>query len=174
MNVEPNNKQKGTYLPFARASTLVRMRNPVDAFTVVQANTLYSIASQCPMEGGNAVYAARSMYRLINDTVFFDDQLICMQHGIIVKSIHQMDPNMTGVVPNPAKDQATLLLERPLEETGSFVLFNAVGKEVMRLPVPPAETRLPFSTGSLATGLYHYRVVVEDRLVGQGKWAILR
>lgn len=70
---------------------------------------LYDIASQCPMLGENAVYKARSMYRFVDDSTYFDDQLLCLPHGIIVKSLRQQEATIVGVVPNPAKDQATLV-----------------------------------------------------------------
>src|SRR5690606_7739567 len=41
----------------------------VDTFTVVQAAELFAIANQCPMVGGNAVYTARAICRLIDETV---------------------------------------------------------------------------------------------------------
>lgn len=145
----------------------------VDTFTVDQANTLYSIASQCPMEGGNAVYQARSMYRLINDTVFFDDQLICLQHGIIVKSIRQQDPNRTGVIPNPAKDRATLMMEQPLDNPGTFVLYNMLGTVVFHLDVAANAFRTDFSTTGIAQGMYHYRVISTKGVVGSGKLSII-
>ncbi|MBK6894731.1 MAG: hypothetical protein IPH00_16775 [Flavobacteriales bacterium] len=125
----------------------------VDTFTVDQTNTLFYIANQCPMVGGNAVYRARSLYRLIDDEQQFDDPQLCLQHGIIVKRlVPAQEADTIGVVPNPARDGATLVLGEPLE-AGVFILFNSVGVEVMRLHVPTEEPRCPFSTSRLATGV---------------------
>ncbi|MBZ0206654.1 MAG: hypothetical protein K8H89_10035 [Flavobacteriales bacterium] len=147
----------------------------VDTFTVDQTTTLFYIVNQCPMVGGNAVFKARSMYRLINDTIAFDDQQLCLPHGIIVKSLKPMDAaSIVGVVPNPARNEATLMLERPLEEAGTFLVYNTVGNEVMHLVVPPEELRIPFSTRDLAPGMYHYRVMTSRGMAGQGKWSIVR
>ena len=96
----------------------------VDTFTVDQTNTLFFIANQCPMVGGNSVYRARSLYRLIDDEQQFDDPQLCLQHGIIVKSLVARETNTIGVVPNPARDGATLVLGEPLEEGGVFILLN--------------------------------------------------
>ncbi|HQY04406.1 MAG TPA: hypothetical protein PLC10_15935, partial [Flavobacteriales bacterium] len=65
----------------------------VDTFTVDQTNTLFFIANQCPMVGGNSVYRARSLYRLIDDEQQFDDPQLCLQHGIIVKSLVARETN---------------------------------------------------------------------------------
>ena len=126
------------------------------------------------MVGGNSVYRARSLYRLIDDEQQFDDPQLCLQHGIIVKSLVARETNTIGVVPNPARDGATLVLGKPLEEPGVFILFNSVGKEVMRLNVPAEDYHMSFATSGLATGVYHYRVVTDLGLVGNGRLSIVR
>lgn len=40
----------------------------VGIFTPAQATQLFAIANQCPMLGGNAVFRARALYSLIDDT----------------------------------------------------------------------------------------------------------
>lgn len=144
----------------------------VDTFTVAQADELFAIANQCPMVGGNAVYTARAICRLIDETVEYDDQLLCLPHGILVKSIRQQDAAMLAVVPNPARDYATLVLDKPLDGPGVFLLFNAVGQEVLREAIPMELARMEFSTASLAPGLYHYLVRGPAGRVGEGKLAI--
>jgi len=147
----------------------------VDTFTVDQANTLFYIANQCPMVGGNAVYRARSLYRLIDDEQQFDDPQLCLQHGIIVKRLVPAQEAVgVSIVPNPTRDQATLVLGKPLDAPGVFVIFNAIGNEVMRNSIPRDMVRFQFSTTSLATGIYHYRVRGPSGFVGEGKLSIIR
>ncbi|MCC6839593.1 MAG: hypothetical protein IT230_05480 [Flavobacteriales bacterium] len=146
----------------------------VEGFTTDQTNTLFAIANQCPMVGGNAVYQARSLYRTIDDGYAFDDPLLCLPHGIIVKSTIAEDASAIGIVPDPAWDEATLVLEEPLEEPGTLVLYNALGKEVMRMAVSPDQPRTSFGIGRLSPGMYHYRVVTSTGLAGLGKWSVVR
>lgn len=153
---------------------LATVGKDVDAFTSVQTAELFDIANQCPMLGGNAVFKARSLYWLIDDSYDFDDQLLCLPHGIIVKSLVEHDPNELRVVPNPANDEATLVLDRALDEPGVFVVFNAMGAEVMRYTVPIERQRITFSTASLAPALYHYQVRGPSRVIGHGKLTIVR
>ena len=47
------------------------------SFSSLQEKTLQAIASQCPWIGGDAVYAARSLYRLIEPKSVFDDDVLC-------------------------------------------------------------------------------------------------
>lgn len=147
----------------------------VDTFSVVQTATLFFIANQCPMVGGNAVYRARSLYRLIDDQQQFDDPQLCLQHGIIVKHLVPVREESTlGVVPNPARDGATLVLDKPLEDGGFFIVLNSVGEEVMKLEVPAEAYRMSFRTSGLASGVYHYRVVTALGPVGNGRLSIVR
>ena len=146
----------------------------VDTFTVDQTNTLFYIANQCPMVGGNSVYRARSLYRLIDDEQQFDDPMLCLQHGIIVKSLVAREMNIIGVVPNPTRDQAALVLEKPLDAPAVFIIFNAIGVEVIRHSIPMDMVRFEFSTTSLAAGLYHYQVRGPSGNMGEGKLSIIR
>ncbi|MBV6404522.1 MAG: hypothetical protein IT228_00635 [Flavobacteriales bacterium] len=146
----------------------------VDSFTTTQTADLFAIANQCPMLGGNAVFKARSLYWLIDDSYDFDDQALCLQHGIIVKSLAAQPINAVAVIPNPAVDEATLVLDHELDEPGSFVVYDAVGAEVMRQVVPIDMPRLAFSTASLAPALYHYQVRGPSGVIGVGKLTIVR
>ena len=146
----------------------------IDTFTVAQADELFAIANQCPMLGGNAVYTARSLYRLIDDRYEYNDQLLCLPHGIIVKSIRQQDAMALSIVPNPARDNATLVLDQGLDGPGALLLYNMVGQEVFRKAIPMELARMEFSTASLAPGLYQYRVEGGGAMLGHGKLTIVR
>lgn len=146
----------------------------VDSFTPTQTDDLFAIASQCPMLGGNAVFKARSLYWLIDDTYDFDDAALCLPYGIVVKSLTEPPMNSTAVIPNPASNEATLVLERPLEEAGMFVVYDALGSELMRHPLPMEMGRLVFNTASLAPGPYHYQVWGALGIVGGGMLTIVR
>lgn len=145
----------------------------VDAFTPTQANDLVEIANQCPMMGGNAVFTARSLYWLIDESYDFDDALLCLPYGIIVKNLNEQT-NTAMVIPNPAVDEATLVLGRALDVPGVFVVYDAVGAELMRQAIPIEISSIAFSTASLAPALYHYQVRGPSGIIGVGKLTILR
>lgn len=153
---------------------LATVGKDADGLTSIQASELFDIANQCPMMGGNAVFKARSLYWLIDDSYNFDDQALCLQHGIIVKSLSAKTINAVAVVPNPASDEATLVFDRELDEPGVFVVYDAVGAEVMRHVVPIEMPRLAFSTASLPPALYHYQVRGPSGVLGLGKLTIVR
>lgn len=146
----------------------------VDTFSSTQADDLFTIANQCPMLGGNAVFKARSLYWLIDDSYDFDDQLLCLPHGIVVKSLMTQPVNSITVVPNPANDEATLVLDQALDEPGVFIVFDAVGAIVMQQVVPMEMPRTVFSTASLAPAIYYYQVRGPSGVIGVGKLTIVR
>lgn len=153
---------------------LTTIAKDVDTFTVVQASELFTIANQCPMLGGNAVYTARALYRLIDEMVEYDDQLLCLPHGIIVKSIRQQQPTAMILLPNPAKDEVTLWLEQGLDGPGEFVVYNTLGAEVLRLLLEAHAEQHTLGTTSLAPALYHYQVRSPAGVMGTGKLIIVR
>jgi len=146
----------------------------VGAFTAAQATQLFDIANQCPMLGGNAVFRARALYSLIDDTQDFNDPLICLQQGIIVKSVEASKVHVVAIVPNPATDEAILVLEQEWDTPGVFIIHNALGAEALHLVVPAHTVRYSFSTASLAPAVYHFQVRAPSGTVCHGKMSIVR
>jgi hypothetical protein len=146
----------------------------IDGFTPEQATTLFAIANQCPLTGGNAVYRARALYALIDDEQDYDDPALCLQHGLIYRNMQQLGGHTITVVPNPATDQASLVLDEAWDAPGVLVVYDAMGAEVMRAEVPAYTPRWEFSTAALAPAMYHYRVRGPSGKVFDGKLSIIR
>jgi len=153
---------------------LATVGKDVDEFTATQTDDLFSIANQCPMVGGNAVFKARSLYSLIDGAQVFDDPLLCLPYGIVVKSLMEHASNAVSVVPNPASDEASLVLSLETTEPAYLTLHNTVGSEVLRVFVPKGVVRHSFSTANIAPGLYYYKVFGGGGLLGDGKLTIVR
>jgi hypothetical protein len=153
---------------------LATIGKEVDSFTAEQASTLFDIADQCPMVGGNAVFRARSLYALIDDAQQYTDELLCLQHGIVVKSLHQHNLASLSVIPNPANNEATLVLIAPLDGPGVFILYDALGAEALRYTIPVETVRFTMNTEALAPALYHYQLRGPSGLLGHGKHTIIR
>ena len=66
------------------------------------------------------------------------------------------------------------MLEKPLDAPAVFIIFNAIGVEVIRHSIPMDMVRFEFSTTSLAAGLYHYQVRGPSGNMGEGKLSIIR
>ena len=126
------------------------------------------------MVGGNAVFRARAMYYLIHSEQEFDDPALCLAHGLITKSMKLPEVAALTMVPNPATDEATLVLTKPPDEAGTLVMFNALGAVVMNVRIPADQQRVALSTTALVPGMYHYRVQNAHGELGDGKLSIVR
>ena len=145
----------------------------VNIFTVAQAAELLSIAEQCPMAGGNAVFRARGMYSLINDEQEYNDPAACLPFGFIVRSVHQYGTNSVQIMPNPADGEVTLTYALPEGAIGTFVLMDATGREVRRYELGTAMNRLVFSTIGLNAGPYHFLMFSGEGMAGEGRLVII-
>lgn len=141
----------------------------VDGFTAEQADDLFNVANQCPLVGGNAVFQARALYYLVDPEQEFDDPLLCLQQGLITKSMKVPTANAVSMVPNPADDDATLVLTTPLEEGGQLLMTNSMGSVVLSIRIPADQLRTAVHVNTLATGIYHYSVRTVSGELGQGK-----
>jgi hypothetical protein len=153
---------------------LATIGKDIDTITETQEAELFAIANQCPMLGGNAVFKSRSLYWLVDDSYDFDDQVLCLPYGIIVKRLIEHETNAVSIVPNPANDEAALVLNREVPEPVYLTLYNAMGSEALRVFVPKGVVRHAFSTANIAPGLYHYTVLSGGGLLGHGKLTIVR
>lgn len=127
-----------------------------------------------PLVGGVAVYRARALYDLFDDSQDFDDPALCLQHGIITR--HMELPNgqaLIGILPNPASDEATLVYSLNEGTTGHLMLYDALGQEVQRYPLSTDAQRFYFSTTELAPGAYHYVVRENHAILGEGKLVVV-
>ena len=141
-------------------------------FDATQTAMLLSIAEQCPLLGGNPVYQARSLYSLIDDAAEFDDALICIADGIVVKNLEEPVPSV-NVFPNPTRT-GQLFFEvtghGDEEQQGRMVLHDVEGRPVLvQTTMGP---RGVINVGALAQGIYQWTLSIEDKPVDRGKVTI--
>ncbi|QQR87174.1 MAG: T9SS type A sorting domain-containing protein [Flavobacteriales bacterium] len=88
-------------------------------------------ASRCGV-GGNPVYQARSLYTLVDETLDFDDALLCVAAGYAVKNDDQ-EKLRVMVFPNPNRDGSLNFRVLGLVDnnlTATVKLFDELGREV--------------------------------------------
>ncbi|OQB58974.1 MAG: hypothetical protein BWX95_02694 [Bacteroidetes bacterium ADurb.Bin141] len=75
---------------------------------------ILAIAQQCPYAGGNAVIRARVWLSMINDSIDYNDNAICLQSGIYrISNDTTFENNKSEdikIIPNPANDKVTVEL----------------------------------------------------------------
>ncbi|MBL7928627.1 MAG: hypothetical protein JNL47_03995 [Bacteroidia bacterium] len=74
---------------------------------------LLAIAQQFPYKGGRAVYEARAMLKLFNDTIHYNDTQECLMQGIYRFSnstAEEAKMATIDIIPNPAREKAIIKL----------------------------------------------------------------
>jgi len=99
---------------------------------------LLSIAEQCPYYGGEAVYRARAVLRLVNDSLIYNDDVNCLLYGIY--RIGVMDSTLTeekiDVKPNPANNYIKVKVHCKENEVYDVEIINTIGQKVLNTSLP--------------------------------------
>ncbi len=132
-----------------------------------------SIANQCPITGGQAVYVARGLYETIEPTIY-DDEAICQAIGISQKTEAQ-DAETNGsftIMPNPATNTIALVHNFRNYEHAEAVLYDVTGRVVQQKTLTNTSTEL--DVRSLITGVYWCQLIVNNQTVTAQKIVIIR
>src|SRR6185295_1326957 len=122
----PENNEKvinGIYL-----ATIAAEINSLDDS---QASIILGIAEQCPYAGGKAVYRARTLYKLIDPTIEYNDDSTCFVYGIYRMSnelqIHTEQGSIM-LIPNPASDNVTVIYQAMSDGPCGLYVTDITGK----------------------------------------------
>lgn len=144
-----------------------------DEFSPDQVQTLFTIASQCPLAGGNAVWRARAMYFLIDEEAEFDDINTCLASGISLRqSVDLLES--TSIYPNPTSGITSLVYKIQDESDGEFEIYNALGMLVMKYKLDWKANEFEFSTAQFMNGVYNYKVTNKNSVIGIGKFSVIK
>lgn len=138
---------------------------------------LLAIAQQCPYAGGPAVYNARAMLELVNDTLEYYDDAVCLQSGIY--RIMQESMTVTPVfdfklIPNPASQQVTVELNFTNEEAVKFEIRNVLGGLVKEVSIDKGVRTIVFSVNQFEQGIYFVRVRKDGLTLNAKRLTIIR
>ena len=100
------------------------------SFDSSQRATIETIAAMCPLAGGVAVYKARSLLYLYNDTIYFDDEALCAVSSSRLAAPEQQTQKSDGikVYPNPSRGQFSIEFENP--GIYQIHIYNVMGQRV--------------------------------------------
>ena len=131
------------------------------SFDSLQQATLESIAFQCPLTGGTAVFRARGLLSLVADYDFGDDVVNCQEAGnrSVNGSLEQIE-NEGGlrVYPNPASAEITVVL--PNGSDGDYTrlqLLDVSGKLVREVRTSQ-QASIRLNVSELPRGIYLCKV----------------
>lgn len=98
----------------------------INKFNDAQWKTITSIANQCPYRGGDAVFEARAMYRMRNDSIKFNDTLNCKPIKVGTKIAKNTPISDFKISPNPANNW--IKVEFKIEENTTLNITDLTGK----------------------------------------------
>ncbi|HNG85310.1 MAG TPA: T9SS type A sorting domain-containing protein, partial [Bacteroidia bacterium] len=135
------------------------------------------IAEQCPQSGGMAVYVARSLVALFNDTIVYDDDNVCLQQGYFRRA-HKANkksiPYDITIVPNPADESTQIILNKKQEGVCKVNITDAYSKCVYNNEFDCKTQQLTVSTKWLVQGIYFVEIKISGSTVKTAKLIITR
>ncbi len=130
--------------------------------------------SQCPNDGGDAVWQARSLLNwvLLGNIQFSDS---CYSSARIAPdSSNATEPHLVKVYPNPNSGSFTVEYDVSCSSNAKFEVTDLTGKKlaVYSLQVHPGIIQVNLE--GFANGVYLYKVICDEAVADSGKLIITR
>lgn len=132
-------------------------------FTPQQVQTLEYLAFQCPLQGGQAVYKARSLYSAVKDTIFDDGQLCAVAEKSYKTASTNKQPADRAmsmfIYPNPAANTVYVTVTGVVSEDIQVEWMDALGRMVRNDKLSATESTAKtymLETNSLQNGVYQF------------------
>ncbi|MBK9732780.1 MAG: T9SS type A sorting domain-containing protein [Chitinophagaceae bacterium] len=122
-------------------------------FSSGEISGLFSIADQCPYEGGVAVFKARALLRSVIDTLFWNDRDICDVSPKIYES-SQVQLNSFSVYPNPTSGIFTFKYSFHQTETCLIVLQDVIGQNLKTIWLSNKSGEIDIDLSQFGSGIY--------------------
>ena len=181
---ENTQKVNDIFLNYFASSGLEYIPNPPSgegevaespALDPVPVAELLSIAEQCPLSGGNAVYRARAMYSNIDPEKTYDNSTICLTQGIMYRQQKkQISTSTFRVFPNPAYDQVNINYQIGDDQQADLLIRNSLGQILQKHVLFGNKKDLNLNIQMLANGIYTVQMVLQKEIIQQEKLVILR
>jgi hypothetical protein len=150
-------------------------------------NDLTELAKQCPLEYGSAVYKARVLLSLFDDNEYTNkceatasksrgaDNNDSDNNKEESTKIYSTDNNgEIKVYPNPAKSE--MFIEYKLNEgqKASMEFFDIMGNKVLQQSLASNSNIAKVKLDKLSTGLYFYKIIIDNNIVSTDKLSIIK
>lgn len=135
---------------------------------------LEAIAEQCPYSGGPAVYQARALLVSSNGTKSYNDKQICFDNNIAWRKAKETTTNKINVQPNPASNEASFYFSLPRDANAKLHIYNSNGSKINEFAIMENTNQFKLNTKLFINGVYYYKLLTNDCLIGQGKLIIIR
>jgi len=169
--VESNQKEVNTQI-------LLGLTTPSYVYSAGDINTLYAIAYQCPLQGGNAVYQARiALMTIAENVIEFPDN--CDYNS--ERSMQTMNSNSVAEVNNPFKlypnpNNGNMVLEYIINATdkAEINISDISGKLINSYLLNSDENKVTINEEHLKNGVYFYQVIINGKVKQSDKLIIIK
>ena len=152
------------------------MQEAFSGFSPAVQTKLDSISSVCPLLGGNAVFRARSLQATYNDSIYYDDQLLCNQQGVYYRLAQEeqeeeqlIEREMFMVYPNPNAGLLQIEINK-IDGLAQFEIVNTLGQSILQWQHSDARQSLDLNKLQISSGMYYIRVKQVDGTSMQQKF----
>jgi hypothetical protein len=145
-------------------STIAQGNLPDDELDIEQ---LWSIATQCPLQGGDAVFRARSIYRLFDPLIYFSDDSLCQGDSLELRQPLKAEPQPPALTyrlfPNPSQGQAPqLAFSQALSQPAVAQVLRINGSEVLKQGIQSGVQYTAIASSTLQPGVYLCIITLDD------------
>lgn len=156
--------------------SIVYEKNNKDSIAQYYA-TLLNIAEQCPYSGGKAVYMARGLVALFNDTIMYEDESNCLLQGYYRLQNVQPDieENMgIRIIPNPANTFADVELNSSYEGICRIIITDIYSKKLSEQTFDCKNRQYRIRTEKYKSGVYNLKIQINDKIIKVARLIIVR
>ena len=121
-----------------------------------------------PLSGGDAVFRARSLYRLADPTYRFDNAALC-QPSAALRAPKATEPLDFILFPNPTSGLTVLQFNTPITGRASVTLYSLQGQPILQQTAGEGAQHILLETAALPGGTYFCRVTGADGVTGVKK-----
>lgn len=158
----------------ANAIYLQTLAIGIGEFSEEQLSSLLDIASQCPQDGGDGVYRARSLYAYSYPDFIFNDaecEAIEFRNSKMNSTLEMV--NFT-LKPNPANTTVLLKFLNDFEFEAQVKIINLLGEIVSEHEKSIDGSNLTLDLSKLGAGIYFVQVWSNGKVVSSKKLSITK
>jgi len=145
-------------------STVAQGYLPDDELDIEQ---LWSIATQCPLEGGDAVFRARSIYRLFDPLIYFPDDSLCQSDSLELRQPLKAEKQLPALTyrlfPNPSSGELPqIAFSKALKSKATIRFFRISGEEAATLQLDVGFKSGLATKAKLSPGVYACIIILSN------------
>jgi hypothetical protein len=142
--------------------------------TPTMLNTMNGIATLCPLEGGDAVYAARSLYELYTPGATYNDSTLCIPTPLpLARPNDQLEMEQSFTLyPNPVTDALNIRINDLEYENLRIVISDNLGNVYKEIPVL-GNTQQTISTSDIKSGVYYCQLRHGEKRIETKRFVII-